>query len=661
VTNLYKETHDSYFIGRVHVKTDEDDEDEKEVSPRANVDGEDVFTKEYAEWSYSNIIATYTGISAEQRTVCLPEYDADKQRELLANCATFYKLCSLDPKEILSNKGVRTDIEVGTEYLQSLVARETMTDDYLTHEQLFAEHSYAYNNRLNLSGVVRSLFVGFSPAAHFAYVSGFMTVTTEKGTTDHDGGKDGGTTVTPGTRTIKMVDDAIAIDKGFSVKVYIKENGMTYCVTSGINSDKLRMASVVAPVTDSKSKRVGMQWGCYFFYPNTNAYKMELTNSNGDKFFIDLEAHDFLNGAYAVLDYGSTHEDNSDTFSPPIETDRYLVTDSYPDGIKNGVTVLNKIYTSEVNNPFYFPVTGINTVGTGSIIGICTAAKALSQGQFGQFPLYAFSDEGVWALEVSSTGGYSAKQPITRDVVLGSGESITQIDSAVLFATDRGIMLLSGSQAQCISDVIDNPLPVSVASLPSGKELLSLASISEDTTTIYPFKTFITNCRMIYDYVNQHIIVFNPNYAYAYVYSLKSKYWGMISSKFASVVNSYPEALAMDNAGRLLDCSNPAQTQVNGLYITRPIKLETPDVLKTMNTVIQRGSFQKGHIASALYGSRDLAVWQLVWSSKDHYLRGFRGTPYKYFRIVGVANLSLGESVFGASLQFNARLADQPR
>jgi hypothetical protein len=155
--------------------------------------------------------------------------------------------------------------------------------------------------------------------------------------------------------------------------------------------------------------------------------------------------------------------------------------------------------------------------------------------------------------------------------------------------------------------------------------------------------------------------VFNPNYAYAYVYSLKSKYWGMISSKFASVVNSYPEALAMDNAGRLLDCSNPAQTQVNGLYITRPIKLETPDVLKTMNTVIQRGSFQKGHIASALYGSRDLAVWQLVWSSKDHYLRGFRGTPYKYFRIVGVANLSLGESVFGASLQFNARLADQPR
>lgn len=100
---------------------------------------------------------------------------------------------------------------------------------------------------------------------------------------------------------------------------------------------------------------------------------------------------------------------------------------------------------------------------------------------------------------------------------------------------------------------------------------------------------------------------------------------------------------------------------VSGLLVTRPLKLETPDVLKTIDTIIQRGHFRKGHVQSALYGSRDLYNWHLVWSSKDHYLRGFRGTPYKYFRIACVTNLSDDESIFGASLQFTPRLTNQPR
>ena len=112
----------------------------------------------------------------------------------------------------------------------------------------------------------------------------------------------------------------------------------------------------------------------------------------------------------------------------------------------------NKIYTSEINNPFHFPVLGINTIGTGTILGISSAVKALSEGQFGQFPLYAFTSEGVWALEVSNTGSYSARQPVTREVCINTN-SITQIDNAVLFATNRGIMLISGSTAQCISEV----------------------------------------------------------------------------------------------------------------------------------------------------------------------------------------------------------------
>ena len=328
----------------------------------------------------------------------------------------------------------------------------------------------------------------------------------------------------------------------------------------------------------------------------------------------------------------------------------------------------NKIYTSEVNNPFQFPVLGINTVGTGTILGISTAAKALSQGQCGQFALYACTTDGVWALEVSSTGSFSAKQPITRDVCVNS-DSITQIDSSVLFATDRGIMLISGSQTQCITDSIFSEAPFNVLDLPCIDQLHSKLGHSTDACLpIKPFRQFIADCQMIYDYVHQRIFVYNPTiengspkYTYAYVFSLKSKMWGMVFTNLASTINSYPEALAMTLDNKLVSFSETDEQVCKGLYITRPLKLEAADVQKTISTLIQRGHFQRGDVGTVLYGSRDLFSWHLVWSSKDHYLRGFRGTPYKYFRIAGLATLTDGKSLFGASVNFETRNTNQLR
>lgn len=51
----------------------------------------------------------------------------------------------------------------------------------------------------------------------------------------------------------------------------------------------------------------------------------------------------------------------------------------------------NKLYSSAVNNPFFIPASSAVTIGNSQILGLSSAAKALSQGQFGQFPLYAFT------------------------------------------------------------------------------------------------------------------------------------------------------------------------------------------------------------------------------------------------------------------------------
>lgn len=617
------------------------------VGPISVSDSAD-FLSRYMEWSYSRIYQLYF-TNAQNRpypgeTFHLPEYTDGKNAESIRNCATFYHLYSISLEDAKAT--TRKEVPIENDYLQSLTSREVMTDDYLTHDRLVASTSQVYNSRINLSGVKRQLFSGFSPAAMFAHCDRQLSSYSVSG------------------NTVSM--SIVFGYDNMSATVYVKEGGQTFALNASSDftapwGSGIYYTSQEDADNKVNGKRHKKSWGCYIFYPNVNAVKIVISSLYGNEdssnpygmasIVIDLKPHDFLNGAFALLDYDSVRVHNYTSGSvPSVNTSPQTLLDCG-----------NKIYTSEVNNPFYFPLLGINTVGTGKILGMSTAAKALSEGQFGQFPLYAFTEDGVWAMEVTETGTYRAKQPITRDVCINP-DGITQIDSAVLFPTDRGIMLISGSNASCISEAINNDAPFDINQLPHMAELHTMLGHEVDTCLpVQPFTSFLKGCRMIYDYPHQRIIVYNKDYTYAYVFSLKTKLWGMMYSQIRDNVNSYPEALAVTNDGKMINFALTDGQSIGGLLVTRPMKLDAADVLKTVDTIIQRGNFRKGHVQSLVYGSRDLYNWSLVWSSKDHYLRGFRGTPYKYFRIALLCNLAEDESIYGATVQYEVRKTNQPR
>lgn len=499
-----------------------------------------------------------------------------------------------------------------------IVTRRTLDDDYDSHDTLVPRLFYAFNARANIAAISKRLFRGFPPQCFF-FQSDFT------GKVHHSGGATGTASATSGHSKGTPVNT--------SCLVVVETDGR-----------EIALPSPSAQVCLDDDRRI-----LWFYYPNPKARRVYFKTGDTVQ-CLPLTTHSMLNGAfYLNLDKKVVTAPAMPQASPCQESQ---------------VEMPGKIYTSEAGNPFYFPVTGINTVGTGTILGLCSAVKALSQGQFGQFPLYAFTTEGVWALELSSTGTYRAIQPVTRDVCINA-LSITQIDDAVLFATQRGIMLIQGSQAQCITDTVFSQAPFNVLDLPAMSQLhAKLGHMTHDHgLLVKPFLNFLSACRMVYDYVHQHIIVFNPTlgddrqplYSYAYVFSLRSKQWGMILSHLVSPVGAYPDAMAMTLEGSLVSFSHMGETASKGLYITRPLKLDAPNVHKTVSALIQRGHFQRGDVSTVLYGSRDLYTWRLVSSSRDHYLRGFRGTPYKYFRIAALASLSVGKSIFGASVQFDPR------
>lgn len=567
--------------------------------------------KFYEDHAYSD---SYSDPTENRAGIELPFRYGNQVNEGIHGSNLFYFLKDIKIDDLSSD---RTVIKIDKGYLSTLAMHEVLTDDYQTHDTLYPSSSHSYNARLVFSGIRKQFFEGFDAQSLFCF------------TNSGD------------------IDNRCIVDIYYYIKYQEHE-----CVV------KSQFANQVFS-TSSKF--------LYLFYPGSYAYKAvikieTLGSASSIRYYeVPLSPHPKLNGTYWFDGLDSDITDGTHDYTGSIPS---------VSPVSNRIVDFpNKVYVSEVNNPFYFPATGVISVGTGRVMSISSAAKALSQGQFGQFPLYAFTDEGVWALEISKTGTISAVQPFTRDVCINA-DSITQLDSSVLFATDRGIMLISGSTSTCISDLIDYSQTFQVTSLPQSDKLLAFVGYQHSDLSYVTFHEFIKGCRMLYSYNRQYIIAFNRSYPYAYVYSIKSKSWGMIPSTIAYTIPSYPEAIAQLEDGTIVDYSaegtlttdaDGSLTGIKGMLITRPLKLDAPDVLKTVDTVIQRGNFQRGHIKTAIYGSRDLINWFVVWTSVDHYLRGFRGTPYKYFRLVLLCDLDPHESIYGCTVQYTPRFTNRLR
>ncbi|MBQ7462437.1 MAG: hypothetical protein IJS63_09335 [Bacteroidaceae bacterium] len=403
----------------------------------------------------------------------------------------------------------------------------------------------------------------------------------------------------------------------------------------------------------------------WFYYPNEKAVSGTIYENNLYS-SMQLTRHPHLKGAYKFNE--TTLETSSDT-NNDVNAPMQLISEN----------ASNMLYVSVQGNPIV--IDQRVRVGDGILYAAAANVKPITRNQFGTAPLYAFSSDGIWGLEVSSEGKYSVRQAVARDVLATLGEhvnieSITPIDGAVLFATERGIILLAGSEAQCISQAINSEDAFQLAELGDNFDTFISGWFAQiEDLDFVKFMDYVKGCRMLYDYVHQCVIVYNPQIAYAYVYSLEQKKWGMRLSDIMYGINSYPDAWAVNSLNEIINLSSEPTTQteeqeeteetetqtIKGLLITRPLKLGAPDLLKTVDTIIQRGKFEKGHVKTILYGSRDLFNWHLVYSSTDHYLRGFRGTPYKYFRIVLLCDLAKDESIFGCTVQYTPRLLDQPR
>ena len=329
------------------------------------------------------------------------------------------------------------------------------------------------------------------------------------------------------------------------------------------------------------------------------------------------------------------------------------------------------IRVSEADNPLVFPAKNSVQVGSSIVSAMAANTRPISEGQFGDAPLYAFTDEGVWVLMLGEEGTYIARQPANRDIC-SNPNGILQIDDAVLFPTERGIMMQRGRESECITDVLDGfPFDFTLIYSHSKENLyypisiLELQDFEDGEVAYVRFRKYMKNANMIYDYYDSRIIVFNPRYSYAYVYSLKSNLWGTMVNVFAKRVNSYPESYAINNAGKIVNVyvEEPSDN-IPFFFCTRPLTLGHGDSHKTMFTCLIRGywtcdaSKSNGQI---LFGSNDMKHWFYIGSSTDNNLRNLVGSPYRYFRVAVIGKMNADESISSISTAFQPRWQNKLR
>lgn len=615
------------------------------------------------KWIYGLYFGNKTTDSDDEVFIRMPRFllqlpslpEGKSIEDVIENTYLFYKVATIDLYKESNEDWSKVPIKEDT--LKSLVNREPLNleNDYLTHDRRIFQDGIQYNSRIHCLAAKRECFDGFVAQSMFQYVSSRLSV---KATTkwiyvpiDTEHGQE----------MLRVLGNCLDLNFGnptnYEILTIINEGHKQHVVRSSYNGPLplAKFCGYTDPFNiDENFKK--LSWPSFFYYPNTNAKQMIICNAVEKDgvtemipvYKISLKPHEHLNGAFARLDFRSSRP-----YFVGIEKPE--VTNSLVEDGKN------KIYSSEVNNPFLFPPSYVTTVGDGEIRGIATAAQPLSQGQFGQFPLYAFTTDGIWSLQVSDTGTFSSRQPISRDVCTDK-DSITQLEQSVLFATDRGIMLIEGSKTTAITDGIFSNAPFDISKLPHINALYEHIGHESDTCLpTQPFRTYMKGCRMAYDYAHQRIYIYNPSYTYAYVFSLKSKMWGMVHHNFAYSINSYPDTQVVTQDNHLLSLSDEETNSAKGIFVTRPLKLEVSNQLKTITELLQRGNFQRGDVATILYGSRDLVHWHVVWSSRDHRISGIHGTPYKYYRIASTAHLSDGQSIFGASINVFPKFGNKLR
>lgn len=410
----------------------------------------------------------------------------------------------------------------------------------------------------------------------------------------------------------------------------------------------------------------------WFFYPNMRATKATLyfykTNGTGVGVFsksIELYRHNYLLGAYWLYTWGhdismvEVRRRVDQTFDELWEE----IKSAEPQYIRNDNIV--RIYPEAMPLSSEFQSV---SVGDGRIMAICPITKALSQGQFGDFPLRAFCSDGIWALPINDEGKVLAAKPASRDVMV-EGSEICQLDDAVVFVTNQGLKMITGSDVILLSAPVEgynlNEAFVKNAVEVFAAKVHATCPFVSDTSQ---FVEQVKTAKMAYDYAHNLLHVFfrqepaevldaSTSVYKHYVYSFDTREWAtqVLNEQLSAVVPGYPlSTLQFGTALKQYKKTVGAEPHI-GYALTRPLALGDPLARKALYDLRVVGQQTMANTVRrvAVYVSNDNVNW--------HRLPSLKALSAKYYRFLIMSFMADTDTISGLTLQHDVRYSHKLR
>ena len=171
----------------------------------------------------------------------------------------------------------------------------------------------------------------------------------------------------------------------------------------------------------------------------------------------------------------------------------------------------NKVRVSASGNPFEFAAANVYAVGGSGeqIREIVSTAERMTEAAYGYQPLLVFTDRAVYALE-SGEGEvlYARNIPILSRVIY-EGTNAAEGNGSVFFCCSSGVISITRGKLAAISETLRR-----AAGHPA-------AEGSEEPD----FDLYLRSSRLLFNRKESELVVYNPAYSYAWLYSLSGGYW----------------------------------------------------------------------------------------------------------------------------------------
>jgi hypothetical protein len=575
------------------------------------------------------------------------------KKELNDSLVAFYKILEMPFDKV---KALDVD-KIYIPYIErgriSQIEQQEILPQGYPHIDYFGVN-YTYNNRLHIADLQTKLFDNYSDL--FSPICNRYENTLLIGSQKN---------IVEVIAEIKIKD----VDKVNTITTTIECNNYTNTGLYGQNRVVLPANIIYPDERATEIKILGVKINDIQYYSFGKQNTFELKKANGFATYVNLTNIEFV-----------YYEDTIST----IPTNDNLMK-------RNG----NIFKVSSANNLIDFPLLQTYQVSNGDIVGFASSTKALSQGQFGQYPLYVFTTEGIWVMNTNGQGTYSNAEPLSREVCCNTN-GILELDGAVLFTTKKGLMLLSGSEVvpfapQLVGEVGLTPAEEEQTNCYVGEEVYrkvvtnsQLVELSE-SVSYDDFKNFVSdsNTRLSYIYDKNKVLVYNNQRDYCYLIDIQAKIATKIAERIHFDDGNYPEpkfgiagtvktadgvtydGFNLKSMAYKLEPNEYTQT----MFQTRPIKLGTYD-LKSSFRVVLRGKFDveidkfdaKNNKKAGLYvlGSNDTERWMYLGGTErggSFYDLGttIHRVSCKYFMVIYVGSISGDSKINGLEISSNVK------